>query len=394
MTVKFPASIQGWDVWRGPFVTVAGVGAAPLHREFADYVCDGTADDVQINAAIAALPAGGGKVVLSEGTFTLAAGISIPTSTKLHLVGAGRLKTLITLANGVNGDVIAAAGALGESEFEHFNINGNKANQTTGHGINCSFMASARFYNVDVRSCKVDGFGKSEVANANGLVFIACEASSNDGRGWGMGTSYAARLWGCAATQNGGDGFRFSGDDNTCSDCIADTNTGDGFQVDNGSRNGIYGCWAGTNGGWGVNEGSGANNNKFIGNRFTANTAGPITITGASSIASDNGPTLADPGNAGAIPVASGSAVIPLVTAGAETRTLAAPTSIGQELTLYCKTFVGNCVVTCATTINEAGNNTITFTATGQAVRLFAVEEGSTLRWRGAAADGAALSTV
>ena len=104
---------------------------------------------------------------------------------------------------------------------------------------------------------------------------------------------------------------------------------------------------------------------------------------------------LPDPGNAGAISVGTKIlGYVPLVTAGAETRTLAAPTVIGQELLLYCKTFVGNCVVTCATTVNEAGNNTITFTATGQACKLTAVEEGANIRWRLGSVDGAALCTV
>lgn len=102
---------------------------------------------------------------------------------------------------------------------------------------------------------------------------------------------------------------------------------------------------------------------------------------------------IADPGNAGAIPVTS-SGYVPLVTAGAETRTLAAPTFIGQQLLLYMKTDGGDCVVTCATTINETGNNTITFDNTGEALRLTAVEEGANLRWRLAQADGAGLSTV
>jgi hypothetical protein len=102
---------------------------------------------------------------------------------------------------------------------------------------------------------------------------------------------------------------------------------------------------------------------------------------------------VADPGNAGAIPVYQNGECA-LVTGGAETRTLAAPTFVGQELTLYMKTDGGNCVVTCATTINETGNNTITFANTGEAVRLFAVEEGATLRWRCAQADGAVLSTA
>ncbi len=103
--------------------------------------------------------------------------------------------------------------------------------------------------------------------------------------------------------------------------------------------------------------------------------------------------SVADPGDGNAIAVTA-SGYVPLVTGGAETRTLAAPTFVGQELVLYMKTSGGNCVVAIATTINETGNNRITFANTGEAVRLFAVEEGATIRWRMATADGAALSTV
>lgn len=102
---------------------------------------------------------------------------------------------------------------------------------------------------------------------------------------------------------------------------------------------------------------------------------------------------IADPGNAGAIPVTI-SGHVAIVTGGAETRTLAAPSFIGQELLIYMKTDGGDCVITCATTINETGNNTITLNDTGDAVRLTAVEEGSNLRWRLAVTDGGTLSTV
>lgn len=100
-----------------------------------------------------------------------------------------------------------------------------------------------------------------------------------------------------------------------------------------------------------------------------------------------------DPGSSGAIPI-SKTGYVPLVSGGAETRTLAAPGAIGTELLIYFKTSGGNVVVTCSTTFNETGNNTITFSATGQAVRMVAVEEGSNLRWRCTTADGASLSTV
>lgn len=103
---------------------------------------------------------------------------------------------------------------------------------------------------------------------------------------------------------------------------------------------------------------------------------------------------VSDPGDAGAIPVTN-SGYCALVTAGVETRTLAQPTFIAQELLIYLKTFGGQCTVTCGTTVNEAGNNTITFTATGQSIRLIGCEQGAGIRWRCAVADPTTiLSTV
>lgn len=104
-------------------------------------------------------------------------------------------------------------------------------------------------------------------------------------------------------------------------------------------------------------------------------------------------PTLTDPGDGGAIDVDK-SGYVPLVTAGAETRTLAAPTFIGQMLILTLKTDGGNCVVTVATTVNQTGNNTVTFADVADTIVLLGVENGSNLRWKVWSNADAALSTV
>ena len=102
---------------------------------------------------------------------------------------------------------------------------------------------------------------------------------------------------------------------------------------------------------------------------------------------------IADPGAAGAVPVTA-SGYVDIVTAAAETRTIAAPTFKGQQLLLSMKTDGGDCVVTCATTVNQTGNNTITFNDAGDAVLLVAKTSGANIRWSVVSNDGAALSTV
>ena len=58
-----------------------------LHKERADYVCPGVDDQVVIHAAIDALPAGGGKVVLLDGTYNLSANVTL--NDNVHLSGNG-----------------------------------------------------------------------------------------------------------------------------------------------------------------------------------------------------------------------------------------------------------------------------------------------------------------
>jgi predicted RecA/RadA family phage recombinase len=100
---------------------------------------------------------------------------------------------------------------------------------------------------------------------------------------------------------------------------------------------------------------------------------------------------IADPGNAGAIPVTD-SGHVDIVTTGAQTRTLAAPTYVGQLLEISMKTDGGDCVITCATTINQTGNTTITLNDAGDAVLLMGKANGANIRWSVVSNDGAALA--
>lgn len=61
----------------GVTYVVAANDATAAVKLVADYVCDGTNDNVEIQQALDAVPSGGGKVILSEGTFTIGATVNI-----------------------------------------------------------------------------------------------------------------------------------------------------------------------------------------------------------------------------------------------------------------------------------------------------------------------------
>lgn len=75
-----------------------------------DFICDGTADQVEIQAAIDALPATGGSVVLSDGTFNTSA--AILTRYGLTLSGQGK-STIVYAVSGASRNIITAKNDAG-----------------------------------------------------------------------------------------------------------------------------------------------------------------------------------------------------------------------------------------------------------------------------------------
>ena len=133
-----------------------------------------------------------------------------------------------------------------------------------------------------------------------------------------------------------------------------------------------------------LNLGTGDSTSQSIGNSGTIATFNGKVAYGASA------QTIADPGNAGAIAVTA-NGVCNLTTAGAETRTLAIPTFVGQRLTLCLDTDGGDCVVTVASAFNQAGNTTITLNDAGDTINLVGATIGGSRRWRIVNNDGCTL---
>jgi polygalacturonase len=119
---------------RGPTLTVAASDAHATVKAQADYLCDGTDDDVQIQAAIDALAAAGGKVVLTEGTFTIGTAPVLASNTCLVGQGMG-ITTIIQVDSGDLAILIDGRG-VSDIALGHFALDGNYSNQTSfGHGV-------------------------------------------------------------------------------------------------------------------------------------------------------------------------------------------------------------------------------------------------------------------
>jgi parallel beta-helix repeat protein len=156
-----------------------------------DYQATGTNDQVTINAAIAALPAAGGIVYLSEGTFTTGAAIIIAKS-NVTLMGAGK-GTVITrtwaeaVANN-SGTITLGDGTSAYSgiTIENLSINGNKAGYAStanDHGIMLFRLISASTLTQTwIDSVKGNGIHLYDAASSNKNIVISSNQVTNAGQ--------------------------------------------------------------------------------------------------------------------------------------------------------------------------------------------------------------------
>ena len=144
----------------------------------------------------------------------------------------------------------------------------------------------------------------------------------------------------------------------------------------------------------GAKDGSGTDGVLTLGESNTSavsiGASGVVTTFSGPIAASAAGWNIADPGNAGAIPVTR-NGVCNLTSDGAETRTLSTPSFQGQRLDICMDTDGGDIVLTVNAAFNQSGNTTITFNDAGDHVELVACTIGGTRRWRLVVNNGCTL---
>lgn len=148
-----------------------GTSTAGWTAKDCDYLCDGVADDVEINAAIQALPVSGGELVILDGTYNISDPINmLKPNTKLS--GNGKATALKRLWNRNANEGIVSVNATSCTVSNLF-FDGNKAEYTSSsnNSIQVNSSDSIISGNVCVNS---GGIGISLHSNDNIIVGNIC----------------------------------------------------------------------------------------------------------------------------------------------------------------------------------------------------------------------------
>jgi len=134
---------------RSATLVVAASDASANSKAGADYVCDGIADDVEIQAAVGAL-AIGGKTLLSEGTFTTTAAINFGVS-NVVLEGQGA-STVVKAGAAI--DLFTCTAGINNVTIKNLKLDGNAIGT---RGINFSQIDDLRVESIEVDDFATDG---------------------------------------------------------------------------------------------------------------------------------------------------------------------------------------------------------------------------------------------
>jgi len=229
------------NIPRGPTLVVAASDAKDTVN--ADYICDGTADESEIETALSALPVSGGTVYLTEGTFSIGSSIDIPKNNVI-LRGSG-WGTTIKIADSTDIDLkmIDIDSKTGIS-VRDVALDGNKANQTSGimYGINLKGSSSYNsILNVCVHSLRNALIRSTDTSTR--LTVRGCRLHNGGGIAITAGGLQYSIIISNIVYDNGNNGIQLGAD---CNNCIISNNqisgnTFDGIRLASSSYNLVEG---------------------------------------------------------------------------------------------------------------------------------------------------------
>ncbi len=147
---------------------VVGAAASGHTAGMCDFLCDGTADQAEIQAAINALPASGGKAVLLEGTYSISGSINI-NKPNVTIEGMGKGTVLTRAADNftllsINSDNVTV---------RDLNISGKRTVYTSGNNYGISGTRNhnnALIQNVTFDAC-AEGL---RITQNNNIIINSC----------------------------------------------------------------------------------------------------------------------------------------------------------------------------------------------------------------------------
>jgi parallel beta-helix repeat protein len=157
---------------------VIGTSTAGWTAADCDYLCDGTADQTEINNAITALPATGGEIVILDGTYNIAAKIDV-TKDNVSIRGNGNATILKRMYNSTTYEGVITLTSRSGCKIADLQVDGNKTSYTNSYNYGI-YLDSSSNNTVTGCTCTYNNNGRGIYLNASNNNTVTGNACNNN----------------------------------------------------------------------------------------------------------------------------------------------------------------------------------------------------------------------
>jgi parallel beta-helix repeat protein len=156
---------------------VIGTSTAGWTAADCDYLCDGTADQTEINAAITALPATGGEIVILDGTYNITAKIDV-TKDNVSIRGNGNATILKRMFDSISGEGVITLTSRSGCNVANLQIDGNSTSFSNVSNAGISLDSSSN--NTIIGNTCNNGIYGIRIIDSSKNTITGNTCSSND----------------------------------------------------------------------------------------------------------------------------------------------------------------------------------------------------------------------
>jgi parallel beta-helix repeat protein len=237
---------------------VIGTSTAGWTSADCDYLCDGTADQAEINAAITALPATGGEIVILDGTYNITAKINV-TKDNVSIRGNGNATILKRMYDSTSYEGVITLTSRSGCKIANLQVDGNKA----------SFTST---------------YNRGIILNSSSNNTITGNTCNNNHNGINVSSSSNNTVNGNTCNNNNDRGiYLYSSSNNTITGNTCNTNTNTGILLTSSSNNTVTGNTCNSNTIYGIRLDSSSSNNTITGNTCNNNDRGIYLYSSSSN---------------------------------------------------------------------------------------------------------------